>query len=528
MNTTEFLTIASAIVPERTAIVFDKLRYSFFELQQRSNKLSNAFYKLGLKAKDRIAIMEVNTPEFIESYIACSKLDGIFVPFNYRAQANEIIHMINSTEPTILVVGQRYEELIRSILPQVDNPIHIVSINDSDTNEWLNYSDILESSSESELHFPEGNDDDTNLLMFTAGTTGSPKAVMLTHESFSSFMLSNVEPADPESVESTLLSVPLYHIAGMQSLLAAIYGGRTLVIMRQFEAEQWMKLVEEEKVARTIVVPTMLKQVIDHPKFKSYNLSSLKIVTYGAAPMPLELIKRAVTSLPNARFMNAFGQTETASTITMLPPDDHDLTGTPEEIEKKLKHLTSVGKPLPDVEVAIVDENGDEVPIGNVGDIAARGSRLMKGYWKDNKATSDTIHGGWLYTGDLGYRDEDGYIFLTGRSKDFIKRGGEMISPEEVEQALMSHEAVDDAAIIGVPDNQWGESVRAIVVLHKGHDVTEQEIVEHCRHYLASFKKPESVVFVNELPRNPLGKVLKRVLKESHGYPTISRETHGE
>jgi fatty-acyl-CoA synthase len=184
-----------------------------------------------------------------------------------------------------------------------------------------------------------------------------------------------------------------------------------------------------------------------------------------------------------------------------------------------LKRHTSIGKPQPDVEVRIVDEQGNEVPPGVVGEIVARGPRLMKGYWKQEEATRQTIRGGWLYTGDLGYRDEEGYIYLAGRAKDFIKRGGEMVSPEEVEQCLMAHPAVDEAAVIGVPDEEWGERVRAIVVLKQGARATEEELIEHCRQRLASFKKPESVVFVEELPRNPLGKVLKRVLREQFGQP---------
>ena len=342
---------------------------------------------------------------------------------------------------------------------------------------------------------------------------------MLSHNSFASYILSHVTPADPEVEESNILTVPLYHIAGMQAMISAIYGGRTLAIQRQFEPSDWMRIVEEERVDRAMMVPTMLKMLMDHEDFHDHDLSSLRVITYGAAPMPVEVIRRAIAEFPNAQFINAFGQTETAATITMLPPDDHVLTGDEEEIERKLKRLTSIGKPLDDVEVRIVDEDAQDTAIGEVGEIVARGQRLMKGYWGQESQTAETIKDGWLYTGDLGYWDEDGYIFLSGRARDFIKRGGEMISPEEVEQVLHSHPAIEEAAIIGVEDIDWGERVRAIVVASEGSVVDEADVIEYCRQRLASFKKPESVVVVDELPRNTMGKVLKRVLKEEYSQP---------
>ena len=518
MNTTELLTIAGAIVPERTAMVFEDQRFTYLDLQDRVNRLTNALADLGVGRGDRVATMQVNCNQIVETYFAAARLDAIFVPLTFRARGEELTHMLNSAEPTVLFVGGRYVDLVRSIGDEFVPPNYIASLEERVGGEWLFYEDLLESSSADEMHFPEGDDEDTTILMFTAGTTGVPKGVMLTHQSFTSYLLSNVAPPDPDLEERNLLSVPLYHIAGMQAVLAAIYGGRTLIVMRQFEPVEWMDLVQRERADRAMIVPTMLKQLMDHDRFPSYDLSSLEVITYGAAPMPLEVIRRAIKEFPGARFINAFGQTETASTITMLPPEDHVLEGTPEEVEKKLKRLTSIGTPLDDVEVAIVDEDGQPVPAGEVGEIVARGPRIMKGYWGEDEATAGTIKGGWLYTGDLGYQDEDGYIYLAGRAKDFIKRGGEMISPEEVERVLLSYPGVEDAAIIGVPDMDWGERVRAVVVL-KGARVTEQELIEHTRQRLAGFKRPESVVFVEELPRNPLGKLLKRVLREDYGQP---------
>ena len=461
--------------------------------------------------------MQVNCNEYIESYFAAAKLDALVVPINFRARAEELTFMLNDSGAKLLVVGQRYQDMVRSIKPSIPSLEHVIAL-EAPGEGFLFYDELLEKASDEE-RFPTYDDDDLTIIMFTAGTTGTPKGVMLSHGSFSSYILSNVEPVDLDIEEKNILTVPLHHIAGIQAVMAAIYGGRTLVLQRQFDAEEWMGMVQEERVNRAMMVPTMLKQLMDSPKFSEFDLSSLEVITYGAAPMPLPIIKEAIGKFPGTRFINAFGQTETASTITMLPPEDHDLSGTPEEVDIKLKRLSSIGKPLPDVEVRIVDEDGNVAAQDEVGEIVARGERLMKGYWNQEEATKETLRSGWLYTGDLGYFDADGYIFLSGRAKDFIKRGGEMIAPEEVEQVLVSHPAVDEAAIIGIQDDYWGERVRAIVVKKRGAEVTGQDLIEHCRPLMAGFKRPEDVVFIDELPRNPMGKVLKRVLREEYNQP---------
>ena len=519
MNILEFLTIAAAIVPDRAAIIFEGRRITFGQLQQQVNRLANALSTLGLQPGQRVAYMDVNTPELIQTCLACAQLDAIFVPLNYRARAQEVSQMLRTSQPALLFVGSRYQDLISSIAHDAPSIQHVIALEEAPTRDWLFFDHIISASSDDELHFPASTDTDTTLLLFTSGTTADPKAVMLTHDSFSSYMLSSVPPADPEVEERNLLSLPMYHVAGIQSALAAIYGGRTLLLARQFEAQQWMRLVQREKAHRAGMVPTMLKQVLDHPQFSDYDLSSLRIISYGAAPMPLEVIRKAIESLPHTRFINAFGQTETASTITMLSPEDHVLQGSPDEVEKRLRRLTSVGKALDDVEIAILDDDGSPLPKGCEGEVAARGPRLMSGYWNDDNATRTAFHRNWLLTGDRGYLDEDGYLFLTGRSKDFIKRGGEMVSPQEVEDALLSHPSVQEAAVIGVPDPQWGERVRALVVPTTGDVPSSCDLIQHCHDRLASFKRPESVVFTTEIPKNPMGKVLKRVLRDQYGYP---------
>jgi len=518
VNTTDFLNIATAICPDKTAIVFEDKRYTFSQLNERVNRLANGLLKLGVKKGDRVSFIQVNCNQCVETYFAVAKAGAIYLPLNFRAKEKEFTYMLNTAEAETLIVGERYVPMIKSIQPECKYLKNLISI-ETKQDDMLYYEDIIKSSSADDV-MTEIDDDDTTMLMYTAGTTGFPKGVMLSHNSFSSYMLENVSPASPESDESNILTVPLYHVAGIQAMMAAIYGGRTLVMERQFDPEEWMTLVENEKANRAMMVPTMLKQLLDHPNFKKHDLSSLRVITYGAAPMPLPVIRKALEEFPGVSFINAFGQTETASTITSLGPEDHVFTGTEEEKEKKLKRLASIGKPMHDVEMKVIDDDGKTLPQGEVGEILAKGPRVMSGYWKDEEKTAKTIDkDGWVHTGDVGYVDEEGYYFLSGRSSDMIIRAGENISPEEIENVIREHPKVEDVAVIGVPDETWGEEPRAVVIPKKGEKPTEEEIMEWCRKGLASFKRPRSVVFVDDLPRNPMGKLIKKDIRAKYGKP---------
>ena len=519
MNTTEFLTITNAICPQRTAIVFEGKRYSFAELSDRMNRLSNALLNSGVQKGDRVAILQVNCNQYVEVYYAAAKIGAIFVPLNFRAKQNEITHMLNNSESSVVFVGERYIDMVNSMRPDLSSVKHFVSI-DSKQEGMLFYDELIASSSPEEV-FAEIGDDDTTILMYTAGTTGLPKGVPLTHNSFSVYVLGNVTPVDPEIEETNILTVPLYHVAGIQAMMAAIYGGRTIAMMRQFEVKEWMETVEREKANRAMLVPTMLKRVIDDPDFSKRDLSSLKVITYGAASMPFVVIKKAIEVFPSVMFINAFGQTETASTITTLGPEDHMFTGqeTEAEKEKKLNRLAnSIGRPMSDIEIQIWDEDGKSLPPGEVGEIMAKGPRVMSGYWKDEEKTAKTLSpDGWLHTGDKGYMDDEGYIFLAGRGDDMVIRGGENISPEEVENVLSQHPKVAEAALIGVPDPEWGQQPRAIVALKEGETATEEEIIDFCRDKLSGFKRPRSVVFIEEIPHTSTGKVIRKALREQYG-----------
>jgi acyl-CoA synthetase (AMP-forming)/AMP-acid ligase II len=301
-------------------------------------------------------------------------------------------------------------------------------------------------------------------------------------------------------------------------MLPAVYGGRTLIMMRQFELKEWMETVQKERATRAMLVPTMLKRIVDSADFKEYDLSSLSVITYGAAPMPFEVIKKAIEMMPQVQFINGYGQTESASTLTILGPEDHRIVGTEEEKQKKWKRLQcSIGKPLPDVQIRIVDEEGKPLPSNAIGEIHAKGPRIMKGYWEDEQKTAQTMtKDGWLRTGDLGYLDEEGYVYLTGRVDDLIIRGGENIAPEEVEEVIHSYPKIREACVIAVPDEEFGQQPFAYCVLKEGETCTPEEVMEFCRERIASFKRPRGVAFIPELPRNPMGKVLRKKLREQH------------
>jgi len=498
-------------------MVFEGKRQTFARTSERVNSLGNALAGLGIEKGDRIAILQVNCPQYVESYYAAAKLGAIFVPLNFRSKQDELSYMLSNAEAKALLVGNRYLDMVRAMLPHLPSVKQCISMDDKQP-DIPYYEDLVGSSSPDEV-LSEIDDEDITMLVYTAGTTGLSKGVPLRHSGFASYVLENVDPASPDIEERNLLTVPLYHVAGIQAMLAAVYGGRTLVLMRQFETQEWMETVQREQVTRAMLVPTMLKRIIDAPDFTRYNLGSLKVLTYGAAPMPFEVISKAIEVMPRVKFINAFGQTETASTITALGPEDHVIEGTGEEREKKLKRLTSsIGRPLPDVEVKIVDEQGAEVPVGEAGEITARGPRVMSGYWRDEQKTAQVITpDGWLHTGDMGWVDGEGYIYLAGRGDDMIIRGGENISPEEIENALYSHPKIEEAAVIGVPDPEWGQEPMAFVVLKSGENATEGDIIGYCKSGMG-FKRPRAVVFLDSLPRNPMGKVLKRELRDQYGH----------
>jgi long-chain acyl-CoA synthetase len=519
---TEFLDLSAMLVPERTAIAFEGKRYSYAQLRERVNRLADSLNRLGLKKGDRAAILEVNCNEYVEACFGVVKAGGIFVPLNFRIREDELIYLVNKAEPKILFIGSRYVDMVNKVRSKLPSVEHFIVIGGQQEG-MESYDQLIAAGSAEDKSFAELGDEDIAVLIFTAGTTGFPKGVPQDHNAYSSYVLTNVDPPDMEALpETNVLVMPLYHVAGMQALMAAIYGGRTIALMRQFDEKEWFETVQREKATRVMVVPTMLKRIVDYPDLAKYDLSSVRVITYGAAACPYEVLKKTIERFPGRALINAFGGTETSSTIAALRAEDQVITGkeTEAEREKKLKRLaTSIGLPMDDVEIQVRDEKGKELPPEQLGEIVVKGPRIMKGYWKDEERTEKAFTAdGWYRTGDLGYKDEEGYIYLTGRGDDVIVRGGENIGPDEVESVLSTHPKIEEAAVIGVKDVEWGQQVRAIVRLKKGETATEQEIVDFCRPRLAGFKRPTSVVFVTEeLPKTATGKTLRRNLREKYG-----------
>ncbi|MEL7155918.1 MAG: AMP-binding protein [Actinomycetota bacterium] len=502
MNLGSLLDLPSMIVPDAMVLIdttpaSGPREVTYGELREAVSQTAGLLMSLGVEGGDRVGLFATNSCESLEAAFAISALGATLVPMNFRAADEEVTHLLADSGAKVLFAETRYRELIERCRPaSLERIIYL----DED------YRGLRDEAEEYPL-VNEVEDEDLAALLYTSGTTSLPKGVKLTHGALTGYIMGANDAADGEDHGRMILAAPLYHIAGMTSLLNALYSGRVTVVMSQFEADRWLELVEAHGVTHAFLVPTMLARVLESEKLAGTDLASLEAVTYGAAPMPPAVIKRAIEAFPSTvGFSGAYGQTETTSTVAVLGPDDHVL-----DDDVKLARLRSVGQVLDDVEVRIVDPEGKVLGVGEHGEVQLRTYRAMDGYWGSEEKTRVTIDDeGWVHTGDLGYLDDDNYLFLSGRSGDMIIRGGENVAPEEVEAVLYEHADVLDAAVVGIEDETWGERVVAAVVLRDGGSLADIE--GHAKEHLAAFKRPETIHVTDELPRTSTGKLLRRHL----------------
>lgn len=510
MNIGDLIVKAAVRFPNNTVVVSGDVRLTTKELLDRMYRLANALLGLGLKKGDRVAVLINNCHQSVECFYGLAFPGLVLVPMNSRYSAQEHLHMLNDSEARAVLVGEEYREIVASILLEAHTVSAAICVTGEPIKGMLSYEGLLAKAS-SENPGIEVDEEDMLSLRYTAGTTGHPKGTHHTHRNAVTQLLGSlIEGISIGEEDSIALTAPVTHASGSM-ILPFLMRGAKVVIMPGFDELQLMETIQKERITSLYMVPTMIIMLINNPELKKYDLSSIKNIRYGAAPIAPDVLKRGIKVFGNV-FIQGYGLTEALNPLTILTKADHILDGD----EKKLKRLSSIGRETIVAKVRIMDDEGNILPTGEIGEIVVQSKQNMKGYWKNPEATTETLRGGWLHTRDVGYIDEDGYIYLVDRKGDMIISGGFNIYPREVEDVLYSHPAVLEAAVFGVPDEKWGEAVKAAVSLRAGMTVTEEEIIEHCRKYLAGYKKPKSVVFLESLPKSAYGKILRRALKEPY------------
>lgn len=496
--------------PDKHALVFGSQRTSYAELNRRVNCIANSLLKMGLRKGDRVAVLLHNCPEFIEMYFACAKSGGIFVPINNLLKKRELTQIFGYIKPRFLVFDQDFTEIVQSGDSELESIAFPIALR-GESQAFSKYADLVSQGDTTEPSVSIS-DDDLASIFLTSGTTGRPKGAMRTHRhDFVNMMSCSIELGVTHD-DRALFLFPFYHVSFVDNL-RHILMANTIVIRREgsFEPEQIMDILCKEGITSCQFVPTMINAMLQVECSEKYDLSRFRSLIYAASPMPVELLKKAMQRF-DCRFFQLYGQTETGPCTTALRPENHVADGSDVETAR----LASAGRPVVDYELRIVDEDGKDVETGEVGEIVVRSDAMTIGYWELPEETARTIRNGWLYTGDFGKFDEDRYVYIVDRKNDMIISGGKNIYPREIEEIIYAHEAVLEAAVIGVPDDYWGESVKAFVVLKDGKHATETEIINLCKENIASYKKPRSVAFVDQLPKSPTGKILKRVIREQY------------
>jgi long-chain acyl-CoA synthetase len=476
---------AVRLVPDRVALVVGDDEYTYCELESRVRQSSATLAAAGVGTGDVVALVNLGSALSVATIFGAARLGAASAQMNAYLTPGELGQLAKLVGARVGVAGAPFIAGLRSA---IDGPV-------------LGEEDLRTVPGEADTP-TVGDDADTALVLFTSGTTGLPKPIAISHRVVTDRLAYYSKPIDPEADQAVdMMSAPIFHIGGTLGLLISLHQGKKIVLLPKFDAGSWLALVERHRVAQTFVVPTMLRRILDHPLFTTTDLSSLRALSYGAAAAPVELIRRAMAALPSVDFSNTFGQTETLGAYAALTPEDHRVG----------ERLGSVGRPLPGVEVKVVDPtSGEEVPPRAVGELLVRA---------DQNTTTE-----WLRTGDIGWQDDEGYLYASGRLSDTINRGGEKFGPVEVEEVLRSHPAVADVGVVGVPDSELGERVGVVVVA--SGPVTAEALVGHCASQVATFKIPEYVGFADELPVSVLGKLDRKALRALLAdAPRVARPT---
>ena len=507
MGMTQSLRAASDATPNKIATRYADRVQTWSEVRLNVERLASGLKGLGVEAGDRVAILALNSDRYTECLYATWWAGGTVVPMNVRWSPAENAYSLNDSGAEVLFVDKTFSAMLPAMQAEAKGLKHVIYLDDGELPEsFVSYSDLIEQSAPVADAARAG--EDLAGLYYTGGTTGFPKGVMLPHRAlwYNALMAAKVCNMDAEHVY--LHAAPMFHLAdGTMSSGISTVGGEH-IYLPMFNPEQTLALIEQHKVTHVLLVPTMLAMIMQLPDFDPKRMASLEVLLYGASPMPEGVLTEALQQLPNVNFIQGYGQTELAPFATTLSPAYHVLEG------PRSTKLRSAGRAAPGLELKIVDEDRNEVPTGTVGEIAVKSPGAMHGYWRQPEQTVRALQDGWVFTGDGGYRDEDGFIFIVDRMKDMIVTGGENVFSAEVESAISTHPAVGEVAVIGIPAEKWGEAVHAIIVTKDGVSPTEGEIIAHCRDRIANYKLPRSITFRDEpLPLSGAGKVLKRDLR---------------
>jgi acyl-CoA synthetase (AMP-forming)/AMP-acid ligase II len=496
---------------DQPSLTFGDRTFTWAETETRCQGTAAGLHNLGVRPGDRVAWLGLNSHWFFEGYFVPSRIGAILVAVNNRLAVPEMIACVSDCLPKVLIVDDNFIDEAKAVAeacPFIETIIHAGHGPAPDG--MLSLEEVLLTDPEPvDFNNLASSDDDTLLIFYTGGTTGQSKGVMLTHTNIFSNTIGGIAAYGFLEGETHMLYGPLFHLAAGARVFWAAFLGAHTIILPKFEVTDLLHLIPQYGVDTIQMVPTMLTMFLEHPEFPNHDLSSIRLITYGASPMPVALMQKAMKLLPNAKFCQGFGMTETSPLLTVMSPEHHALEG---PMAGKLK---SVGRIVGHVDVRIVDEECNFLATFETGEIVTRGPHVMKGYLNSPEMTAEAMRGGWFHTGDSGYFDDDGFLFLTGRIKDMIISGGENIYPIEIENVLSQHPAVSENAIIGLPDERWGEAVHAVITLIAGAVTTEQEIIGWCRERLAHYKCPRSVTVRNvPMPLSSVNKIMKSELRK--------------